>query len=130
MGDNREGGGANWTPAEAQKSLALPVMYIFLRKAIPIFPGTSRASVSRLVQIRPTVRHDEFLPGLKCGFPTTVNWKQWGTAVVPVLKDPRFETSKPIIRDMIERNPREYAALIGEALALSFHEAGYGPLPL
>jgi hypothetical protein len=130
MGDHREGGGANWTPAQAQKLLALPVMYVFLRMAIPIFPGTSRAAASRLVQIRPTVRHDQFLPGLKCGFPTTFNCVQWETAVVPVLKDPRFETSKPIIREMIDRNPREYAALIGEALALSFHEAGYGPLPL
>ena len=50
--------------------------------------------------------------------------------MVPVLKDPRFETNKPIIKSMIDRNPREYAALIGQALAVSFHEAGYGPLPL
>jgi len=129
MGDNREGLGANWTPQQAKDKLALPVMYVFLRMAVPIFPGTSRASVSRLVQIRPTVRQEELLTGLKCGFPTTLNWKQWETAVVPVLTDPRFQIDKPVIKEMIDRNPREYAALIGSALGVSFNAAGYGPLP-
>jgi hypothetical protein len=67
---------------------------------------------------------------LACGFPTSFNWKQWQTAVVPVLLDPRFDPDKPVIKEMVDRNPREYAELLGEALAVSFHEAGYGPLPL
>jgi hypothetical protein len=67
---------------------------------------------------------------LACGFPTSFNWKQWQTAVVPVLLDPRFDPDKPVIKEMVDRNPREYANLLGQALAVSFHEAGYGPLPL
>jgi len=129
MGDSRTGRGANWTPVQARRLLAVPVMYVLLRMAGPCFSGTSRASQSRLVDIRPFVRTDQLLPGLACGFPTTFNWKQWQTGVVPVLLDPRFDTGIPVIKDMVTRNPREYADLLGEALGVQFHLAGYGPFP-
>lgn len=104
-------------------------MYVLLRMAGPTYSGSSRASVSRVVDIRPFIRTDQLLPGLACGFPTSFNWKQWETGVVPVLLDPRWNPKLPVIKEMVDRNPREYAALLGEALAIRFHEAGYGPLP-
>lgn len=129
MPDRRRGRGANWTPTQARELLAIPVMYVLLRMAGPTFSGSSRASVSRLVEIRPFVRTDQLLPGLACGFPTSVNWEQWESAVVPVLLDPKFDPCTPLIREMLNRNPREYANVLGEALGVQFHKAGYGPLP-
>lgn len=128
MGDSRSGLGANLTPLEAKENLAIPVVYILLGKALPIFPGTSRASQSRLVRIQPKIRQDQYLSGFVAGFPVIVNWRQWQLGVVPVLKDPRWDVSQPINRVFLQTDLAKFVDLVGEALKLSFHEAGFGPL--
>lgn len=129
----RFGVGQNLTPTEARDKLAVPVLFILLRLAVPIYRGTSRAAWSSLVDIRPLPGFTpNILPAVTVpGFPVTVNGRQWERAVRPVLEDPRWDPSTPNEGFLLlwEGNAPELARIIGEALALSFHEAGYGPLP-
>lgn len=123
--------GGNYTPAQAQKLLALPVYAVLSEQAVPIFPGTSLAARSGLVGIFR-------LPGLNCRsvgrgmtlvLPVWINGTQWERAVVPVLVDPRWAATNPIFQAVQNSNQSSLVAMIGAALARSFHESGYGPMP-
>jgi hypothetical protein len=62
--------------------------------------------------------------------PVWVNDKQWETAVVPVLLDPRWSDTNLLFQMTASNNLSLVVQSIGNALAVSFHVAGYGPLPL
>ncbi len=121
MGCSRNGQGANLTPVQARQQLSEPVLEILRGSAIPVFPHTSLAAPSEVVRI-------QLLPGNLQGrgsvlYPFFVGGKQWDVAVVPVLEDPRWISEAFRLLPMeLQRN------LVGEALALSFHNQGYGPL--
>lgn len=123
--------GGNLTPAEAKKKLALPVYAVLAGQAVPIFPGTSLAAPSGLVGIFQKPGYScRVLPGGKgMTLPVWVNDRQWERAVVPVLTDPRWSGSSTINQFLISTNFTLLVEAIGDALAQSFHEAGYGPLP-
>lgn len=67
--------------------------------------------------------------GTGTGLPVWINDKQWETAVVPVLTDPRFQGPALIFSTFASNNLTAAIELVGDALAQSFHDAGYGPLP-
>lgn len=123
--------GGNLTPTQAKNMLALPVYAVLSQQAVPIYPGTSLAAPSGLVGIFG-------LPGFSCRvipggrvlqLPVWVNDRQWERAVVPVLQDPRWHRPNPVIDGLASNNLELLVETLGEALAQSFHEAGYGPLP-
>jgi hypothetical protein len=132
IAQRRFGRGMNLTPTEARDKLAVPVLYILLGIAVPIYRGTNRGSSSTLVDIRPTVGVPEYLTSVTVpGFPVTVNGVQWDKAVYPVLIDPRWNpANKPNFLLLLKGNAPELVKIIGTELALKFHQAGYGPLPL
>jgi len=123
--------GGNLTPKQAKTVLAAPVYAILSGRAVPIFPGTNLASSSGLVGIfRKPGNHWRAISGrVAAGYPVWVNGRQWNRAVVPVLTDPRWSTANPVFAQTASTNLNHVIDLIGEALAQSFHEAGYGPLP-
>ena len=124
--------GGNLTPAEAQKKLAVPVYAMLAGDAVPIFPGTSLAACSSLVGIfvKPGPKCRILSTGQLAVFPVWINAKQYNTAVVPVLTDPRFDPNQPVFQSFsLYNNTHLLVQAIGEALAQSFHDAGYGPLP-
>ena len=135
MSDKRRvqqgGRGGNYTPAQAKKILALPVYAVLQGQAVPIFPGTSLASQSGLVGVfrTPGKSCKSLAAGKTMVLPVWLNDKQWETAVVPVLQDPRWQSSNLTFQAIASGNLTLLVGAIGDALALSFHEAGYGPLP-
>lgn len=123
--------GGNLTPAQAKKILALPVYAVLRGVAVPIFPGTSLAAPSGLVGIFRT-------PGSSCKIlatgkvlvlPVWLNDRQWERAVVPVLQDQRWQNSNLTFQAIASNNLNLIVSTLGDALAESFHAAGYGPLP-
>ena len=123
--------GGNLTPQQARDLLALPVYAILRGDAVPIFPGTSLASASGLVGIfrKPGTTCRTLPVGRGLVLPMWLNDKQWETAVVPVLVDPRFQGQNPAFATTATYNLTYLVQTVGNALAVSFHEAGYGPLP-
>jgi hypothetical protein len=123
--------GGNLTPKQAKTVLAAPVYAILSGQATPVFPGTNLASSSGLVGIfRKPGLHWRTTSGRRAvGYPVWVNGRQWDRAVVPVLTDPRWSTANPVFAPTTGSGVDYVIDLIGEALAQSFHEAGYGPLP-
>jgi hypothetical protein len=124
--------GGNFTPAQAKKLLALPVYAILAKQAVPIFPGTSLAAPSGIVGIFR-------LPGTSCRLsaagqvlvlPVWINGTQWERAIVPVLVDPMWNSTNLIFQAVQSNNLNLLVGMIGTALAQSFHDAGYGPLPV
>lgn len=122
MGCPQNGQGANLTPGQARVQLAGPVLLILQGGAVPVFPQTSIAAPSREVRILQ-------LPGRRARvvsadiYPVIVGGKQWDVAVAPVLEDPRWVS--PAFRFL---PPEVQRSVVGEALAMSFHQQGYGPL--
>lgn len=115
--------GGNWTPSEAKSILAIPVYGILTGRAVPVFPGSSVANPSGIVGIYRTPGQGAPLDPVG-GFPVWVNGQQWERAVVPVLLDSRWRSLRSLLLSSVTENVR----LIGETLALSFHQAGYGPI--
>ena len=123
--------GSNLTPKEAQDRLAAPVYAILAGQAQAVFPTSNLASTSSLVGI---FGHS----GMSCRIspngktvtlPVWVNEHQWHRAVLPVLQDPRWDNSLPVWQLTANNNLTTLVDIIGTALAQSFHDAGYGPLP-
>lgn len=123
--------GGNLTPEQARKILALPVYAVLRGQAVPIFPTTNLASTSGLVGIfrKPGGSCRNLLDGKTMVLPVWVNDRQWERAVVPVLLDPRFTNSNPTFVQTSSVALNSVVDMIGDVLAVSFHEAGYGPLP-
>lgn len=123
--------GGNYTPAQAKKLLAKPVYAVLNRHATPIFPGTSLAGPSGIVGIfRLPGRQGRGLSGIGgVALPVWINERQWERAVVPVLTDPRWAPANLTMKSIQVHDLSLLVGMIGDSLALSFHKAGYGPLP-
>ena len=122
--------GGNLTPKQARDILAIPVYALLSGQATSIFPGSSISAPSGLVGIFRKPGGSRSYPGGKTAvFPCWVNGPQWERAVVPVLIDPRWASSNLLFQQLASNNLSYLVNLIGEALAQSFHDAGYGPLP-
>jgi len=50
------------------------------------------------------------------------------TAVVPVLQDPRFTPQNAVITALLQNQWQVYLEALGNAIAQSFSDAGYGPV--
>jgi len=125
------GKGSNLTPKQAKQTLALPVYAILAGQAQPVYSTSNLASWSSLVGI---FAHS----GTSCRvspngktmtLPVWVNGRQWNRAVVPVLQDPRWVNTNPVWIATATNDLTLLVDLIGDALAQSFHDVGYGPLP-
>jgi hypothetical protein len=57
-----------------------------------------------------------------------VNGKQWNTAVRPVLEDPMWSSTNPIVSAVSTYNWTYFLNALGDAIAQSFSDAGYGPI--
>jgi hypothetical protein len=123
--------GGNLTPKQAKDLLAVPVYALLNGSAVPIFPGTSLSGPSGLVGIfrKPGYGCRGLPTGKATAFPCWVNGTQWERAVVPVLADPQWLSTNLLFQQLASNNLSYLVNAIGEALAQSFHDAGYGPLP-
>lgn len=127
-GPGRKGG--NLTPAEAKAKLAVPVMALLTEQATLVGPTANLASPSGLVGIFPATRGcARIANGRVTVYPVWVNGRQWERAVVPVLTDPRWDSTQAVWQATAATNLTSLVDMIGNALAQSFHDAGYGPLP-
>ncbi len=110
------------SPEEAERLLP-EVCYLILRgSAQPLFPLGSRSRPSQIVVVS-AINTDSSL------LPMSINWKQWRTAVVPVLEDPRWGVRNPIVSATLstEDGISNYLSLLGKALKQSFTSSGWGP---
>lgn len=125
------GKGSNLTPLEAKQTLALPVWAILSGYAQPVFPTSNLACTSSLVGIfaHSGVGCRVYPNGKTIPLPVWVNDRQWHRAVLPVLENPLWSSSNAWFGSMSLYNQTTLIELIGNALAQSFHDAGYGPLP-
>lgn len=124
--------GGNLTPQQAKDILAIPVFAIMRGQAVPIFPGTSLSGPSGLVGIfrKPGFGSRGLAQGKTAIFPCWVNERQWERAVVPVLEDPRWLTTNLLFQQLASNNLTLMVNAVGDSLAQSFHDAGYGPWPI
>lgn len=121
--------GANMTPKQAKKVLTLPVYAILTGQAHPEFTGSNLASPSKTVTIRANSVGCAATPlGKGLGLPCTVDGTQWETAVLPVLQSPIWNASNPIFSAVSTSNWSYMLETLGNAIAQSFSDAGYGPI--
>jgi hypothetical protein len=117
------------TPKQAKNMLALPVYALLTGKAHPEFTGGNLASPSKLVVIRANNGGCAKSPlGKGLGLPCTLNGKQWNTAVRPILEDPLWDSANPIFAAVSTSNWSYMLETLGNAIAQSFSDAGYGPI--
>jgi hypothetical protein len=119
------------TPLEAKQVLALPVYAVLAGQAQAVFPTSNLASTSSLVGIfaHSGVSCRVYPEGRTVALPVWVNERQWHRAVLPVLQDPRWDNTLPVWQATAATNLTTLVEMLGNALAQSFHDAGYGPLP-
>jgi hypothetical protein len=117
------------SPAEAKEQLAVPCLLILAGVAEPVFPNRDRSTPSPTVLIMGTKVPGVFWAGLPTSMlPVPVEWRQWKTAVVPVLEDERWRVRNPLNAALIRTGETvQLVEGIGLALSASFAEAGWGP---
>ena len=121
--------GGNLTPQQAKKLLTLPLYAIVTGQAHPEFLGSNLASPGRTVKIvANTGRCANSPDGRAFGLGIQVNCKQWLTAVVPVLQSQQFTPGSPSAAFVAPNNWNYYLEALGNAIAQSFSDAGYGPV--
>jgi hypothetical protein len=119
--------GGNLTPLEAKRKLAQPLHAVLTGRATLQAPGANITSPSGLIGIFPLPGGCANTPNARgYSLPVWVNDRQWERAVVPVLTDPRWQPNAAIYST---NNQSLIVDTLGNALAQSFHDAGYGPLP-
>lgn len=115
------------SPAEAEEQLPVPCLLIFQGVAQAIFPNRDRGTPSPVVLIsRVSSRRTSLdVPSVILPFP--VDWRQWRTAIIPILQDEMWWVGRPLMRDLLACGGRSsYLKLLGSALHRSFTEAGWG----
>jgi hypothetical protein len=72
------------------------------------------------------IRQGVVLPRYAARLPVDVHSGQWHKAVLPVLRDERWEVRVPLMMRAIEDGGLDYYInLIGKDLRISFENAGY-----
>jgi len=121
--------GGNLTPKQAKEKLTLPLYAVITGQAHPTYPTGNLASPSALVSIVPNDGGCARTPdGRGTGLPCHVNGKQWQTAVVPVLQNPLWDPSNLGFHALAGSNWTNLLTVLGNAIAQSFSDAGYGPV--
>lgn len=117
------------SPAEAEERLALPCLMILAGVAQPVFPTRDRGTPSPSVVIIKVRKGPDSFP--MC-LPVSVDWRQWRTAVVPVLEDETWRVTNLVTVGTVGTlgsgvGRARLIALLGRALRISFVGAGWGP---
>jgi hypothetical protein len=121
--------GGNLTPQQAKKLLTLPLYAVITGQAHPEFIGSNLASPGRMVAIVPNGERCASLPnGRGMGTNIRINCKQWESAVLPVLRSQQFTPGSPSSTFVAPSNWTYYLEALGDAIAQSFSDAGYGPV--
>lgn len=121
--------GGNLTPQQAKEQLTLPLYAVISGQAHAEFFGSNLASPGRMVAIRPNAGRCAISPdGRAFGLGIRINCKQWLTAVVPVLQSQQFTPGSPSASFVAPNNWTYYLEALGNAIAQSFSDAGYGPV--
>ena len=94
---------------------------------MPVFPNRDRGTPSPtvlLVKIKETAPYG-LTPGV---LPFPVEWRQWRTAVVPVLEDDRWRVRGNPLNEATLRvgGVGDFLGQIGKALRVAFEDAGWG----
>jgi len=110
--------------SEAGPLLAAPVFLVLTGVAEPVFASSTRAAPSPSVLI---LRTKPDLYGIGAGLPVAVLERQWHLAVVPVLKDQRWNPDNPLMASLIATGPGAVISLLSRAISQSFRDAGWGP---
>lgn len=131
MGERREGRGSYLTPLEASRILPGLLLWVLLGLAVPVYQETSRSNRGALVEIRPSGRASQY-SGIDLPYvsPLTIHADQWERAIMPVLLDERWDPRMPLNDVRLRSQPSEYLRLLGLALGESFHQNGFGELPV
>jgi len=121
--------GGNLTPQQAKKQLTLPLYAMITGQAHAEFQGSNLASPGRMVAIVPNNGNCASLPGAR-GFGSSirVNGRQWQRAVLPVLQSQQYTPGTPTIAAVSSANWTYFLTTLGDAIAQSFSDAGYGPV--
>jgi len=121
--------GGNLTPQQAKKELTLPLYALITGQVHAEFIGSNLASPGRVVRLVPNSGRCAISPdGRAFGLGIRVNCKQWQTAVVPVLQSQQFTPGSPSAVFTGGNNWNYYLEALGNAIAQSFSDAGYGPV--
>jgi len=119
------------SPVEAETELAVPCWLILAGVAQPVFPNRDRGTPSPVVlisRVKNRLPSNFDLP--QTGLPYPVDWRQWRTAVVPVLENQMWSPVNPVTAASITTgSSQEIISLLGRALNASFVAAGWGPQP-
>lgn len=116
------------SPSEAEEQLPIPCLLVFQGMAQPVFPGRDRGTPSPVVLISRVSSKGTSLDVPYVVLPFPVDWRQWRTAVVPVLEDETWWVNKPLMLDSLSHGGlSSYLRLLGSALRQSFTAAGWGP---
>jgi len=115
------------SPEEAERELAVPCWLILTGAAQSIFPNRDRGTPSPMVLIaRVKTRLPSNFDLPHTGLPYPVDWRQWNTAIVPVLKDPMWSPSNPVVAGSLNTGGTQaLISLLGRALKASFEAAGW-----
>lgn len=111
------------SPEDAERLLPEVCYLILCGSAQPLFPLGSRSRPSSIVVVSAINTQSSLLP-------MCINWKQWRSAIVPVLEDPRWNVRNPIVSATLstEDGLSSYLSLLGKALHQSFISSGWGPV--
>lgn len=121
--------GGNLTPQQAKEALTLPLFALITGQAQARFIGSNLASPGSMVKIDPVGARCATLPdGRGFGTSVRVNCQQWNSAVLPVLQSQQFTPGSPTATFTAPSNWTYYLEALGNAIAQSFSDAGYGPV--
>jgi len=121
--------GGNLTPQQAKEQLTLPLYAIITGQSHAEFRGGSLSSPGYMVAIVSNSGGCLRSPdGRGLGTSIRVNCKQWETAVFPVLESPQFAPGSSSATFVASHNWTYYLTALGNAIAQSFSDAGYGPI--
>jgi len=121
--------GGNLTPQQAKKALTLPLYALITGQAQAKFEGSNLASAGKIVAITPNAAGCASMPvGNGYGTTVRVNCRQWERAVLPVLQSQQFTPGTATALNVASANWTYFLNALGDAIAQSFSDAGYGPI--
>lgn len=121
--------GGNLTPKQAKEALTLPLYALITGQAQAKFEGSNLASPGKIVAIIPNgTGCQNMRSGQAYGSVVRVNCRQWQRAVLPVLQSQQFTPGNVTAFSVSQQNWTYFLNALGNAIAQSFSDAGYGPV--